>query len=126
MELGKPLWEELSEKVPRGTHDGTMYRYVQNRTIPVAAGELRTFITQHPTFPFTEPLPPEARAHALLSKEAPDGKWTKLLMLRAKAYFEAGAAKLGCLVIFPEVFARDELRRRIAHMEFCQLDVVRG
>ena len=50
VELGKPLWEELSEKVPRGAHDGTMYRYVQNRTIPVAAGELRTFITQHPTF----------------------------------------------------------------------------
>lgn len=107
LELGRPLWKDVEGKVPRGTHEGSL-KIVRANT-PVGPSELRSFLSEYPDFPFITPPPPEARARVLLQSKGVNGVWTTELKAEARCFFEAHAAGLRMLAVFPEVFARDEL-----------------
>ena len=101
--LGRPLWEEIRQTIPRVQHSGKLE--MPSRGASVSLKALRR---EHPRLPYIKPAAPSTRAAKLLSQSA-DGAWTPSLREQVRACFEADAAGIEIALCMPEVVAPEEL-----------------
>ena len=103
-QLGKPLWLELSNKVPRVQDDGTL-----QMPNPADRLDLDQFLLDHPSLPFVTSPSAEMRALALLRAAKSNGKAWRDLHLEVRHCFEAQAAGIEMLLCMPELWAQKAL-----------------
>ena len=103
-QLGKPVWLELSNKVPRVQYDGTL-----QMPNPADRLDLDKFLLDHPSLPFVTSPSAEMRALALLRAAKSNGKAWRDLQLEVRHCFEAQAAGIEILLCMPELWARKAL-----------------
>ena len=109
LELGKPLWSEISEQILRPTHDGTLRKVRGNQSTAASSDDMKDMLQRFPTLPYVVPPPAEVRARSLLASKSNDGAWSDALKQEARACFEAEAAAIKPIIAIPEVVAREEL-----------------
>ena len=102
-ELGKPMWLEIRERVPRVQSDGSL-----KMKDDAAAVNLGAFHRAFPHLPFVQPAAAATRSLALFD-EPPQGKSRSDLQLMARHFFEAEAAGIEILLCMPELWARQDL-----------------
>ena len=90
-ERGKPVWLELSNKVPRVQDDGTL-----QMPNPADRLDLDKFLLDHPSLPFVTSPSAEMRALALLRAAKFNGKAWRDLQLEVRHCFEALLRGAGC------------------------------
>ena len=108
-QLGKPLWLELSDKVPRVQDDGTLQMPNPTNTNRL---DLDQFLLDHPSLPFVTSPSAEMRALALLraaKSNTAKPKALRVLQLEVRHCFEAQAAGIEILLRMPELWARKAL-----------------
>jgi hypothetical protein len=102
-ELGKPLWLEVADSIPRAQQDGGLAMPTRHGVVDIDALR-RSF----PALPYIKPAEAFARAAAIINK-SPDGIWTPERQVKARACFEVEAANVEMAIFMPEVVAREEL-----------------
>jgi hypothetical protein len=102
-ELGKPIWLEIRERVPRVQSDGSLKMKDGD-----AAVNLGAFHRAFPHLPFVQPAAAATRSLALFD-EPPQGKSRSDLQLMACHFFEAEAAGIEILLCMPELWAQQDL-----------------
>ena len=102
-ELGKPIWLEIRERVPRVQSDGSLKMKDGD-----AAVNLGAFHRAFPHLPFVQPAAAVTRALALFDEPPKEKKWSDL-QLMARHFFEAEAAGIEILLCMPELWARQDL-----------------
>ena len=84
-QLGRPIWTEIKDQVPRVQHDGTLAMPVQGMSI-----DFKSLQRDFPRLPYVEPAPAAARAAKLL-KQSADGGLTAELREKARSWCAAQA-----------------------------------
>jgi hypothetical protein len=79
-QLGKPLWSEIADRIPRPQHDGTL-------AMPSGAGaaDLAALAREFPALPYVTPAPAETRARALIAKATSGEGITESVTQQARA-----------------------------------------
>ena len=105
VELGKRIWTEVADQIPRAQHDG---RLVMPQGAAQQVVDLEAMLRSFPSLPYVKPPPPAARAAALIDASE-DGIWTMERMEQARGFFACNAANIEACLVMPEVTARAEL-----------------
>lgn len=105
VQLGKPIWQEVAARIPRVRNDGMLSMPQGSHAPDITDG--KAFRAAFPRAPRLVPEAASVRAAALKSRAG--GVWTQELREEARSYFECEAAGVECVLVMPEVVARDEL-----------------
>ena len=98
LQLGKPLWLDVAQQIPRPQHDGTLLMPRPRQGGPV---ELQSLEAAFPTAPFIHPEAAETRASAALDRAA--GQLSEVVKEEVRACFECEAARMSIARCCPEL-----------------------